>query len=143
MDPHLERSPGLALPQPSPEGGFDAAQSYQAPGHQNPEAAPSAPETNFQPAAPSFAAPVAGQGGAVTPSLPLPQPPAVSSQPAATSTSDDQDDLDQEWINKAKAIVEKTKTDPYIESREISKAKADYLRIRYNKHIKVAEERAQ
>jgi hypothetical protein len=70
----------------------------------------------------------------------------VASQPDTVSTNasvpadDSSDALDEEWINKAKAIVERTKTDPYTESRELGKAKADYLRIRYNKQIKVAED---
>lgn len=50
------------------------------------------------------------------------------------------DALDQEWVNKAKAIVEQTKNDPFLESKELSKVKADYLKIRYNKHIKVVED---
>lgn len=68
------------------------------------------------------------------------EPQAVAAQPAASVADDDSDALDEEWINKAKAIVEQTKADPYVESKELGKAKADYLRIRYNKQIKVAEE---
>ena len=62
-----------------------------------------------------------------------PNPPAIS--------EDESDALDKEWVNKAKAIVESTKSDPYKESIELSKAKADYLRIRYSKHIKIAEDK--
>ena len=58
----------------------------------------------------------------------------------STSADDDSDALDEEWVNKAKAIVEQTKADPYVESKELGKVKADYLRIRYNKQIKVAED---
>jgi hypothetical protein len=139
MDPQLEKSPGLALPQPSVEGsaGFNP---NQLPGHMRPEAMPAAPEMASQPAAPAFAAPAAAP---LSPTLPSPQPIAAPAAPLPVASSDDNDELDQEWINKAKAIVEHTKNDPYVESREISKAKADYLRTRYNKHIKVAEERAQ
>jgi hypothetical protein len=60
-----------------------------------------------------------------------------------SSTDDNTDALDEEWINKAKAVVEQTKHDPRLESTELSKVKADYLRIRYNKHIKVAEEQSK
>lgn len=140
MDPQWEKSPGIALPQPS-EGGVEAVPGYQMPGQHSPEAMPAPPETNLQPAAPAFGAPTAAPAPMpAAASLPSPQPVTTSFPlPAA----DDNDDLDQEWINKAKAIVERTKNDPFVESREISKAKADYLRTRYNKHIKVAEERAQ
>ena len=61
----------------------------------------------------------------------------VSQQVASSDTDDDIDALDGEWIAKAKTIVEHTKEDPYTESIELSKAKADYLRIRYNKLIKI------
>ena len=64
-------------------------------------------------------------------------------QTAGIAGDDDSaDDLDVEWINKAKHIVEQTKADPYTQSREIGKVKADYLRIRYNKHIKVSQDQA-
>ena len=49
-------------------------------------------------------------------------------------------DLDQEWVNKAKDIVEKTKGDPFTQSRELSKVKAEYLKSRYNKQISVGED---
>jgi len=60
--------------------------------------------------------------------------------PSQTANAGDQaDDLDKEWIAKAKMIVEQTKNDPYTQSKEIAKVKADYLRIRYNKHVKVVQ----
>jgi len=66
----------------------------------------------------------------------------ISDQSGAAASADDlsADALDEQWVNKAKAIVEQTKADPYVESRELNKAKADYLRIRYNKQIKVSED---
>ena len=70
-------------------------------------------------------------------------PSAAATAVAATAApinDDDADALDQEWVNKAKAIVDQTKNDPYVESRELGKAKADYLQIRFNKQIKVAED---
>ncbi len=61
-----------------------------------------------------------------------------------TTVSDDDDDrdLDEEWIQKAKVIVEQTKADPYQQSREISKVKANYLKTHYNKDIKIAEDQS-
>ncbi len=61
--------------------------------------------------------------------------------PLTAQTTDKPDDLDKEWIAKAKLIVEQTRHDPYLQSREIGKLKADYLRIRYNKHIKVSPDK--
>lgn len=65
-----------------------------------------------------------------------PQP----SQLPQASSDEPSNELDQEWVRKAKSIVERTKDDPFLTSRELNKMKADYLKIRYNKHIKVAED---
>jgi hypothetical protein len=54
--------------------------------------------------------------------------------------ADDSDLIEKEWVTKAKAIVEKTKHDPYLETKEMSLFKADYLKKRYNKELKVAEQ---
>ena len=141
MDPQSEKAPGLHLPQPSVGEGVDFHAQYEDM-PQKGEVFNASPE----------------QGGSQPPAAPV----AVIPQPAAaapTSASDDTqgaapkpqavplddnaaDDLDKEWVNKAKMIVEKTKDDPYVQSNEISKAKADYLKIRYNKHIKVTQDRS-
>ena len=67
------------------------------------------------------------------------QPTAVPAF-SAPPVNEDNDELDKEWVRMAKSIVEHTKSDPYLESSEISKAKAEFLRQRYNKHIKVADQ---
>lgn len=75
--------------------------------------------------------------------LPLSQPPNTVNSPAATDSpavAADSDLIEKEWVQKAKAIVEKTRQDPYLQNKEITKAKADYLKKRYNKVIKVTEE---
>jgi len=137
MDPQLERSPGLALPQPSVEQGDSLASAFQP----TPEAASAAPEMALGPASPPVTAGVSSIATQAVPQIPL-QP--TGSQPAvgasAVAADDNTDELDEEWVNKAKAIVERTKDDPFTESKELSKAKADYLRIRYNKQLKVAED---
>jgi len=139
MDPQLDKSPGLALPQPSHEqspAGFGPPQA----GEVSSEMPPGRPE--FAVAAPAAPVPLAvpsvppSQAGVQTPAVAAPLQPAA----ALPLSDDDSDALDQEWINKAKAIVERTKTDPYVESSELGKAKADYLRIRFNKQIKIAED---
>jgi hypothetical protein len=48
--------------------------------------------------------------------------------------------IDQEWVDKASEVVERTHTDPYLESLELSKIKAQYIKARYNKDIKVVED---
>jgi hypothetical protein len=91
--------------------------------------------------------PAANQGAAISDGAALPpsnaEQPAAPTQPISASPpapDENTDALDQEWINKAKAIVDKTKHDPFAESRELGRIKADYLKTRYNKDIKVAED---
>ena len=85
----------------------------------------------------------------VLPSVPLPplgQAPQ-SSSPATTlpktailpDGADDADLIEKEWVNKAKQIVEKTRNDPYEQSKEITLFKADYMKKRYNKTLKLSE----
>jgi hypothetical protein len=148
MEPNAHETPGLALPQPAAEQvGIEAPPAAQAGqvfgGH---ETATVSPEV---------AAAVAGQSSMAPPPMVMPQDPGAAgmvvsppmtaampivSEPAAASDDTTTDQLDKEWIEKAKVIIAQTKADPYLESHEISKAKADYMRIRYNKTIKVAED---
>lgn len=130
MNPQVEQSPSLRLPQPSlesaqiqntPETAMRPEQS-QARG----EAAPTPPMPPIQ-------------------AVPVPQPlaPAPTSSLVGTvNAGDDSDDsgVDEEWINKAKQIVEHTHADPYVQSAELGKFKAEYLKSRHNKEIKVAED---
>jgi hypothetical protein len=142
MDSHVDSTPGLGLPQPSPEQGAAAFAPYQETGYRAPEAAPVVAEN--APRAPQAAPPLSPMAQAPV----IAQPQVVGMQQAApapvaaapVASDDDSDALDEEWVNKAKAIVEQTRTDPYVESKELGKAKADFLRIRYNKQIKVAED---
>ena len=74
-----------------------------------------------------------------------PQPPPLNKTeptniPVITATPDvaeDSDLIEQEWVSKAKAIVESTRDDPHAQNKEINKVKADYIKKRYNKEIKV------
>jgi hypothetical protein len=131
MNPQVEQSPSLRLPQPSLE---------PAPGYGAVEVAPrqeqleTIGETNQAPQMPPM------------PPAPMPQPLLATPLPPQTSNSvaatDDNDDtaLDEEWINKAKQIVDRTHADPYVQSAELGKFKAAYLKSRHNKEIKVAED---
>jgi hypothetical protein len=49
--------------------------------------------------------------------------------------------VDDEWVNKARDIAMRYKGDPFMQSRELSKLKAQYVKARYNKDLKVSEER--
>ena len=134
MDSDASKIPGLALPNPPQEGGVRSSSPPLQPAGGPQEVM--MPQVEVTPS----------NAGQLSPSsLPTnnmpPQPPMP---PVATAADDnDSDDLDLEWVNKAKAIVEQTKNDPHRESSELSRVKADYLRIRYNKNIKIAEEQSR
>jgi hypothetical protein len=74
---------------------------------------------------PAPAAPAAGQA-------PGPAPPAAL-------VTDDGDLIEKEWVDKAKRIVEQNRNDPYKQSEELTVFKADYLKKRYGKTIKVSQ----
>lgn len=65
---------------------------------------------------------------------PAPSPVAKSVGP---SVADDVDVIEKEWVDKAKAIVNQTKNDPYRQEEEVEKLQADYLNKRYGKQIKL------
>lgn len=54
-------------------------------------------------------------------------------------TANDTDLIEKEWVIKAQSIVNKTIDDPYKQSRELTALKAEYIKKRYNKDIKVVE----
>jgi len=60
----------------------------------------------------------------------------VSSPATAKLPAADGDRIEKQWIEKAKAIVAETKSDPYRQKHEMSKIKADYIGKRYNKIVK-------
>lgn len=90
--------------------------------------------------------PVAGQTNtAQAPGVQVPTlDPALSvtAVPASSHTlsAADVDLIEKEWVQKAKAIVAATQGDPFLQNKEINKIKADYIKKRYNKDIKVASE---
>jgi len=137
MDPQIDKTPGLGLPQPSVEMG--SSPFGRAPeGLRMPERATTAetmaPPAGLQPMQPL--PPVAAQPQLAAPPVPVP----TASDQSTVQTNDDSDVvLDEAWINKAREIVERTHTDPYLQSQELGKIKAQYIKVRYNKDIKVAD----
>lgn len=79
---------------------------------------------------------------------PLPQddhgvPGAQQSAPLAPlanmpAIADDSDLIEKEWVMRAKHIVEQTRSDPYVQSQEVNKMKADYIKKRYGKDMKLS-----
>jgi Txe/YoeB family toxin of Txe-Axe toxin-antitoxin module len=52
----------------------------------------------------------------------------------------DDEVIEKEWVDRAKKIVEQTKSDPYKQEQEVSKLQADYLKKRYGKEVKVVSD---
>lgn len=121
-------------------------QPQEAGGHVIPEQAGSAlPETRGK-QMPSMApptqqptqAPISDDPQALQPVAPT-SAPAQGSAPTSSLIADDTDLIEKEWVTRAKAIVMHTKDDPHTQNREMNKVKADYLKKRYNKDLKVNE----
>lgn len=49
--------------------------------------------------------------------------------------ADDVDVIEKEWVDRAKKIIRLTSDDPFVETKEISKLKASYLKKRFDKDI--------
>jgi hypothetical protein len=62
---------------------------------------------------------------------------AISQTPEAAG---DGDEIEREWVSKAKKIVEQTKGDPFLQERAISRLQADYMKKRFNKKINLPNE---
>ena len=134
MNPGIDNTPGLGFTQPS--AGMGQAPIPSAPGFTQPAVPPSVNQPQFQQPIPSQQ-PVA------------PLPPELSHQathfagdphvaPSAEGVEDSA--LDDEWVNKAKEVVARTQTDPYLQSKEITRLRAQYVKLRYNKDMKVIED---
>lgn len=65
---------------------------------------------------------------------------ALSTALQTPQIADDSDLIEKEWVEKAKMIVEHTKSDPRQQNKELSKVKSDYLKKRYNKDLRLAED---
>lgn len=139
MNPQTNQTPGLGLPQPSFEIGQASTNGAPASFHP-PQAASSqygamlSPGVTPESAPTTQAAPPVAQQPAVVAQAP-------SIQVAAVADADDGDNgLDEEWVNKAQEIVQRTHSDPYLQSRELGKLKSQFVKARYNKDIKGVED---
>jgi hypothetical protein len=135
-------------PQSTNQGNFEVPAQYidttMIPLIPGAEAHPAASETSPVPTA-ATAQPITSQ--------PATDPAAISAifqqssaVPAPTSSStttpsvaDDLDLIEKEWVDKAKAIVSSTKSDPFSQNKEMNRFKADYMQKRYGKEIKLDE----
>ena len=140
MEPTNTERAGMNLPPPMGESASAAAGAPEAPPSQ-PEAAPQPVQT----------APASGAGAQpAMPPIPLPVNQGSAQRTASNDVSnttsgltpavaDDNDLIEKEWVNKAKQIVANTRDDPYQQSKELTVFKADYMKKRYNKTLKLDE----
>lgn len=66
--------------------------------------------------------------------------PTPISNVSVPSEAADSDLIEKEWVERAKQIVDHTKDDPHEQQKALSRMKADYMKKRYNKDIKVSDE---
>lgn len=101
------------------------------------------------PGAPAAAAMSAADASWLPPTVPVSAAGAkaagAASQPGQTmvpvpAAADDGDLIEKEWVHKAKRIVEQTRQDPYKQTKELHKFRAEYMKKRYNKIIEPVEE---
>lgn len=71
--------------------------------------------------------------------VPIPSPATPSLTVSTPAIADDNDRIEKEWVVKAKQIVNSNRDNPYNQSKEITVFKADYMKKRYNKVIKISE----
>jgi hypothetical protein len=136
MDQSSHETTGISLPPPVAEqiAPHESASTAVEESVANVELSRAAEQA---PAAPPVAPPL---------NLPMQNPVAAQTDDVITTSStvvsdvtDDQDLIEKEWVNKAKAIVERNRDNPYKQSEELTVVKAEYLKKRYDKTIKVGK----
>lgn len=61
----------------------------------------------------------------------------VTTNDSIRKLMEDSDLIEKEWVDRAKKIVDANREDPYKQSEELTVVKADYLKKRYDKNIKL------
>ncbi len=79
---------------------------------------------------------LAQPAAAVLPGQPAPAAPTAQTTSVTKTPTVDQ----KQWVNKAKTVIAKTKTDPHAQAGAISEVKADYIQANFNKQVKVSED---
>lgn len=106
-----------------------------------PEQAPATAERGPALQPPAVAPPLSSSP--VPQSLPATVPPAddvaATTDNSSLTADDDGDLIEKAWVEKAKQIVERTRDDPFRQTEELTIFKADYMKKRYGKTIKVSQ----
>lgn len=141
MDPNLDHQPPFDLPSPSGEvNSLQATEKHATVPEKQAET--KGIQAELSQTSPTQQPPVPAANPLLPPlpttqHVPQPNPQAVSHIP---QVADDVDLIEKEWVARAKDIVERTKNDPHLQNKEINKFKAEYIKKRYNKEVKVSDE---
>lgn len=135
MDPNRVGGLNFELPQqpPSPEGEQPQERSREAPASR-PESSGNKPQQPALPAIPDDI-PAVDQPVIAAPPQDITAPVPVDPKAIA----EDAERIEREWVDKAKAIINHTKDDPYLQKDQMSRIKAEYIQKRFNKTIKTDE----
>ncbi len=148
MKPDNNSPTGIGLSQPGSDLGqlppIHTPESFRAPGavvHFD-AASPVAPGTP-DPIAQSPVAPAAAIHMApptTSAADPMAQLQATMPTVADAPAEDVDTAFDEEWVGKAREVIARTHDDPYAQSQALGKLKAQYIKARYNKDIKIGDE---
>lgn len=118
-------------PEAVPHQAEQASRAAELPGSSLPSVPPVPPVSS----APVDPATLAG-------TTPDPIPAVRASTPTAVTPdmADDIDLIEKEWVDKAKAIVEHTREDPHQQNKQLNEFKADYMKKRYGKELRLTDE---
>lgn len=77
-----------------------------------------------------------------TPIIAVPHQDDTTGHPTSGHPADDSERIEPVWVDKAKEIIARTHSDPYLQKSEMSRVKAEYIQKRFNKQIKTDEAQA-
>jgi hypothetical protein len=131
MNPNREGPVNFELPPQAP-GPEQAGQTPEI-GHE----APPARQEQVGKQAPKPALPVVTDvPDTDQPTVAAPADDAIAPIPVPAFPADDTDHIENQWVDKVKAIVATTSEDPYKQKNEMSRVKAQYIQKRFKKTIK-------
>lgn len=100
--------------------------------HTTPERAEQRSAVELAPPPPAMPAPAIPQVQDVSAPIQTPQPTPASTNPISAN---DDDDIEKEWVDRAKQVIIQTKDNPYAREKAIGELQRDYLMKRYGRQV--------
>ncbi len=139
MTPKNREESGFGVPQPGGENELPKLAPVEAAPVQSEVESRNAELPGTALAEPTQDSPQTGK--TPSPLIDDPIPAASASTPiTAPGMADDADLIEKEWVDKAKAIVNHTRDDPHQQNKKLNQFKADYMKKRYSKEIRLSDE---